>query len=133
VTLREVCIDQVVVALAHEVPDATPEAIGERAESLVYIAEHYGVPVQPVLLQWVHYRHPGKLWSGEEWTRYCVKYSETKISLASNFGVDYVEQLEVLNEMPEAQPRMLCTRCYANEALQLGSGRWFCPHCGDVT
>lgn len=132
-TLRESCIDRVAIALTFEVPEASRNALEERAESLVAIAEKFGVPVQPVLLQWIHFRMEGKQWSGEEWTRYCVKYSEAKRELGLILGVDDEALTELSETMPWSPGRMVCTRCYANEALELMPGKWICPQCGDIS
>jgi hypothetical protein len=43
---------------------------------LTAIAAAEGVPIE-VLIQWIHTRVPGKLWSGEEWRRFSAKYSQT--------------------------------------------------------
>jgi hypothetical protein len=43
---------------------------------LTAIAAAEGVPIE-VLIQWIHTRVPGKIWSGEEWRRVSAKYSQT--------------------------------------------------------
>lgn len=130
-TLRETCVDQVAIALAFEVRDTTLDALGPRAEALVSIAEKYGVPIQPVLLQWIHFRMPGKLWSGAEWARYCAKYNEAKRELTRLLNVE--EESLPLEMIAWSPGRMLCTRCYDNEALEVLPQRWICPSCGDIS
>ena len=61
-------------ALGEELPDEDASSIITRAEMLTAIAAAEGVPIE-VLIQWIHARVPGKLWSGDEWRRFLAKYS----------------------------------------------------------
>jgi hypothetical protein len=63
-------------ALGEELPDEEASSIATRAEMLTAIAAAEGVPIE-ALIQWVHTRVPGKIWSGEEWRRFSAKYSRT--------------------------------------------------------
>ena len=63
-------------ALSEELPNEEPASIVTRAEMLTAIAAAEGVPIK-VLIQWIHTRVPGKMWSGDEWRRYSAKYSQT--------------------------------------------------------
>jgi hypothetical protein len=63
-------------ALDEELPDEEASSIAPRAEMLTAIAAAEGVPIE-VLIQWIHTRVPGKIWSGEEWRRFSAKYSRT--------------------------------------------------------
>jgi hypothetical protein len=145
-TLREQCLERVRLALLEESPGSSACELLERAEALVAIAEHYDVPIQPVLLQWCHYRAPGKQWSGEEWTRYCLKYVESRTALEERgHNVDETEpwtparcghcEAWITSHAQAAAHhcRMLCLHCYASEAVLLENGHWFCPTCGDVS
>ena len=60
----------------EELPDEEASSIATRAEMLTAIAAAEGVPIE-VLIQWIHTRVPGKIWSGEEWRRFSAKYSQT--------------------------------------------------------
>jgi hypothetical protein len=131
-TLRETCVDQVAIALAFEVRDAAFGTLEQRAEALVTIAEKYGVPIQPVLLQWIHFRMPDKAWSGAEWARYCVKYNEAKRELTRLLNVEE-QSLPPLEMVAWSPGRMLCTRCYDNEALEVLPETWICPSCGNIS
>ena len=62
--------------LSEELPDEEAGSIAARAEMLTAIAAAEGVPIE-VLIQWIHTRVPGKIWSGEEWRRFSAKYSRT--------------------------------------------------------
>jgi hypothetical protein len=63
-------------ALSEELPNEEASSIATRAEMLTAIAAAEGVPIE-VLIQWIHTRVPGKIWSGEEWRRFSAKYSRT--------------------------------------------------------
>jgi predicted RNA-binding Zn-ribbon protein involved in translation (DUF1610 family) len=140
--LRAAAVGWVQRALT-EVLKSDSDEIRTRAENLVAIAEEYRVPVQPVLLQWVHLRVPGKEWSGDEWTRYCGKYNETRAALEAlgNAAIDETvwtpTRCPSCSELIETEPaalthrcRMLCTRCYRHEAMRTADDQWFCPACG---
>jgi hypothetical protein len=60
----------------EELPDEEASSIATRAEMLTAIAAAEGVPIE-VLIQWIHTRVPGKIWSGEEWRSVSGKYSRT--------------------------------------------------------
>jgi hypothetical protein len=60
----------------EELPDEEASSIATRAEMLAAIAAAEGVPIE-VLIQCIHTRVPGKIWSGEEWRRFSAKYSRT--------------------------------------------------------
>lgn len=143
-TTREFSIERVLVALQHEVEDAYLEELRNRAESLVAIAEHFQVPVDPVLLRWCHYRAPGKQWSGEEWTRYCAKYDETRRALEHQGALEAEGELwmparcghcgePILTPAQAAAHvcRLLCPLCLSHEVEQV-HGHWLCAHCATV-
>ena len=60
----------------EELPDEEANSIARLAEMLTAIAAAEGVPIE-VLIQWIHTRVAGKIWSGEEWRRVSAKYSRT--------------------------------------------------------
>lgn len=60
-------------ALSEELPDEEASSITTRAEMLTAIAAAEGVPIE-VLIQWIHTRVPGKIWSGDEWRRFSAQY-----------------------------------------------------------
>ena len=64
-------------ALSEELPKEDASSITTRAETLTAIAAAEGVPIE-VLIQWIHTRAPGKLWSDDEWRRFLAKYSRVR-------------------------------------------------------
>ena len=63
-------------ALGEELPEEESSSIATRAEMLCAIAAAEGVPIE-VLIQWIHTRVAGKIWSDEEWRRFSAKCSRT--------------------------------------------------------
>lgn len=66
---RAAAIDWAARSLAHEL-DEPPPLCEERAESLVAIAEHYGI-ADDVLIAWIHTTADGKEWSAAEFRAWC--------------------------------------------------------------
>ena len=69
-------LDRTRRALSEELPNEEASSIATRAEMLTAIAAAEGVPIE-VLIQWIHTRVPGEIWSGEEWRSVSAKYSRT--------------------------------------------------------
>jgi hypothetical protein len=76
-TTHEYALHRVTRALIEELPQQDQAPLAARAESLVAIAEHYGVPFEN-LLAWTHARAPEKQWSGAEFRGWCEWYVEMK-------------------------------------------------------
>lgn len=76
---REAAVDWAARALAHELSAFSGQLsavdVEERAETLVAIAEHYGVP-DDVLIAWIHAMALGKEWSAAEFRAWCEAMKE---------------------------------------------------------
>jgi hypothetical protein len=144
-TAREYALERVARALSETLPPETPaadrdaDALAWRAETLVAIAEHFGVTDEELLL-WVRTRMPGKEWSGAECRRWCEKLAALKRELPQAAASDSwaIARCGHCSELleTEAQARshvchVLCTRCYAHSAERVGE-RWVCANCGEV-
>jgi hypothetical protein len=89
-----------------------------RAEALVAIAIDYEVTIEE-LVQWIHFRAPGKLWSTREFIRWAN-------------GVRTLRQdLERLREQEAAEQWKICPHCWAHIAQRVKT-HWLCAGCGEV-
>ena len=68
--LRDAALEDV----RHALADEGIYGAAEHAETLVAIAEHYGVRIEQ-LCWWIHIRTPGKEWSAAEWRAWCIEYT----------------------------------------------------------
>lgn len=73
---RTALIDWAARSLAHEINEPPP-LCEERAESLVAIAEHYGIPDE-ALIEWIHAPAPEKDWSAAEFRAWCEQFAAAK-------------------------------------------------------
>jgi hypothetical protein len=142
-SLREDVEQSVRFALSEVLTDADENVLRSRAENLIGIAEHYGIPVEE-LVSWIHYSHPHKTWSTAEFKRWSQKYDEVRAKLqsASSVAGGLVGLLDLATcghcgtavavaEGDKHRCSMICTRCYGHEA-QLVKGVWTCPACGVI-
>jgi len=139
-SMNETAIDAVARSLQAELPDLTDGAAEERAEALIAIATHYSIPIEPVLMEWIRFRSPGKLWSGAEWKRWCEKYTALERDLAARGALEARPPVPCslcgeLEATPEAQRahvcRLICPHCATNQLLRVNSF-WQCAGCGEV-
>lgn len=93
---RAAAIDWAARSLAHELNEPTP-LCEDRAETLVAIAEHYGVP-DDVLIAWIHATADGKEWSAAEFRTWCEQFIKAKEESEESW-----EASRALSEMREQE------------------------------
>ena len=71
---RVASLDWVCRSLGYELPGEDRDALRDRAESLVAIAEHFHRPMEE-LVEWIHSSAPEKEWSSAEYRSYCERLS----------------------------------------------------------
>jgi len=132
--------DSVARALQVQLPELSEAVAGERAESLIAIATHYEIEIEPVLFEWIGFRFPGKLWSGAEWKRWCEKYTSLKRDLAARGAAEWQPTAcarcgDVLGSEADAPShvcRLICPHCGTHQLLRTAGGFWQCAGCGEV-
>lgn len=112
---REQAIEDVIQALGEELGT---QATREKAETLCSIADDYSVRPEE-LVQWIHFRAPGKTWATAEFVRWARKLAESR------------KELQKMYEREAHEWQKLCTSCFGHSAVRVGV-RWMCPSCGEI-